>query len=332
MEKKRMIHPLWTHLPAVTALAGFLVYFFAGDTLPSEVPVHFNSSGIPNRFGTPWEVVGLMIGLSILFITISVILDELWARQEKKKAFNWLSLMDDIVIGAMAGINLGYLVHLRQGTEIFDFPWFYLGLVGGGTTLLALLLELLRPYRHSSTSILESSTRTWDEEISHRLKSKTPFVFWDYQNPLYVSLISVLMPLMMVGIAVWVWFEQPWLSGLLLVVSIPSFIMYGGLRVIITQHDLRVRLGILGIKVLQLKIADIAAVEKHEFAPLRDFGGYGIRFNREMQAYYLRGNMGVKITTTSGKKYLIGSDNTDRLASVINIVSGKNRLVYNDSH
>jgi len=162
-----------------------------------------------------------------------------------------------------------------------------------------------------------------DEDISRRLKSKAPFVYWDYQNPLYVSLISVLMPLLMVGIAVWIWFEQPWLSGLLLVATIPSFIMYGGLRVIITRHDLTIRLGILGIKVLQLKLADIDAVEKHEFAPLRDFGGYGIRFNREMQAYYLRGNRGVKITTANGKKYLIGSDNTERLAAVISLVSGR---------
>jgi hypothetical protein len=323
MEKKKLIHPIWAHLPAVTALAVFLAYYFAGSTLPAVVPLHFDSGGIPNRLGSPWEVVGLMIGLSLLFITISFILDELWGRQEKQKTFNWLSLMDDITIGAMAGINIGYLVYLRQGSEVFNFPWVYLGLVGGGTVVLAAILELIRPYRHYSPALVESPALSLDEEISRRIKSKAPFVYWDYQNPLYVSLISVLMPLLMVGIAVWIWFEQPWLSGLLLVVTIPSLIMYGGLRVIITRHDLTVRLGILGIKVLQLKMADIAAVEKHEFAPLRDFGGYGIRFNREIQAYYLRGNRGVKLTTVSGKKYLIGSDNTERLVAVISTVSGR---------
>jgi len=319
----KLVHPIWTHLPAVTALAVFLIYTFAGGTLPAKVPVHFNYGGIPNRFGSLWEVVGLMIGLSLLFITISFILDELWTRQEKQKTFNWLSLMDDITIGAMAGINIGYLIYLRQGLEVFNFPWFSLGLVGGGAALLAVILELIRPYRRFSPALMESPALSLDEDISRRLKSKAPFVYWDYQNPLYVSLISVLMPLLMVGIAVWIWFEQPWLSGLLLVATIPSFIMYGGLRVIITRHDLTIRLGILGIKVLQLKLADIDAVEKHEFAPLRDFGGYGIRFNREMQAYYLRGNRGVKITTASGKKYLIGSDNTERLAAVISLVSGR---------
>jgi hypothetical protein len=62
-------------------------------------------------------------------------------------------------------------------------------------------------------------------------------------------------------------------------------------------------------------------VETHEFSPLRDFGGYGIRANKGMSGYFLRGNRGVKLTTANGKKYLIGSDNADRLAAVISAIT-----------
>lgn len=67
---------------------------------------------------------------------------------------------------------------------------------------------------------------------------------------------------------------------------------------------------------------DIATVEVHEFSPLKDFGGYGIRFNREMKAYYLHGTRGVKITVNGGKKYLIGSDRPEQLSTVIRAVTG----------
>ena len=79
------------------------------------------------------------------------------------------------------------------------------------------------------------------------------------------------------------------------------------------------------VRVLRLPVSDIAEFAMHEFAPLKDFGGYGIRRNREMSAYYLRGNLGVKITMTGGKKYLIGSDHPERLLAVLETIARTNR-------
>ena len=69
----------------------------------------------------------------------------------------------------------------------------------------------------------------------------------------------------------------------------------------------------------------IAEAGLHEFAPLKDFGGYGIRFNREMKAYYLRGTRGVLLTTTGGKKYLVGSDHPERLLAVLQAMNANNQ-------
>ena len=95
---RRLIHPAWTHLPAIAAITIFIVYLIAALPLPAMVPLHFTFNGKPDSYGSPWSVFGLTIGLSVFFILLSAFLDELWARQEKAKTFNWLSLLDDIVV------------------------------------------------------------------------------------------------------------------------------------------------------------------------------------------------------------------------------------------
>lgn len=319
--KTKLVHPLWTHLPAIAALVVLVVYIINASPLPVRAPVHFGFNGEPNAYGSPWSVFGLIIGLSVFFILLSVFLDELWARQEKAKTFNWLSLFDDIVVGAMAGINIGYLVFLRHSDGSFIFPWNYLGLLGGSSIILAVILEMTRPYRLYSGKLVAQESQDLKTELVRRIKENSSFIYWDYQNPPYVTILTTVLPFVLLVGAVLSWFSQTWAFLVLVIVAILLTIPYGGQRTLVTRQNVTIRFGILGIKVLQLKMEDITGVETHEFAPLRDFGGYGIRPNREMTAYFLHGTRGVKITSMNGKKYLIGSDNADSLAMVISSVS-----------
>jgi hypothetical protein len=315
--KFKLVHPLWVHLPAVAALAVFIGFVISAGSLPAESPVHFNFAGEPNRYGSPWESFGLTIGLSVLFILISILLDELWARQEKTKSFNWLSLLDDIVVGALVGIDLGYLFYLQNNSESFDFPWVLLCTVTGACIILAVVLDMLRPYRPYSSSLVSGDSRTLAAEVTARLKDDAPFVYWDYQNPPYVSFIAIGLPIVMIVAGIITVFSQIWVSVILFVVGILLVFPYGGQRTIVTRKDIKVRWGIFGLRVLHLKIPEITTAEIHEFSPLKDFGGYGIRFNSEMTAYYLRGTRGVKFTMANGKKYLIGSDHPEQLYAVV---------------
>jgi hypothetical protein len=323
--KIKFIHALWTHLPAVAALIILIVYIIVSGPLPSTVPIHFNSAGEPNGYGPPWALNGLIIVLSVFFIALSIFFDELWARQEKAKTFNWLSLFDDITVGWMVGITLGYLEYIYTNATIFVFPWKYIGLVGGVSVILAILLEMIRPYRSHPEKIGEGDTPAFKTEITRRLQGSTPFVYWDYQNPFYVSLLTMILPMIfiMIGILSWSlsWFDQPWQSVMFFIMAVLFVVPYGGQRVLVTRHDITVRWGMVGFRVLQIAVKDVTMVEKHEFSPLRDFGGYGIRMNRDTTAYFLSGNWGVRLTTVKGRKYLIGSNNTDRLVEVIKAVS-----------
>lgn len=75
----------------------------------------------------------------------------------------------------------------------------------------------------------------------------------------------------------------------------------------------------------QLKTGEITAVELHYFSALHDFGGYGIRRNSGIQAYFLKGDRGVPLPAASGRKYLLGPDGPEQLAAVIDGVVNLNR-------
>ncbi len=67
----------------------------------------------------------------------------------------------------------------------------------------------------------------------------------------------------------------------------------------------------------------IASVEITSFRPIRDFGGWGIRFGKEATAYFMSGNRGVLITGSFHRKYILGSDTPERLKSVIQYAVAK---------
>ena len=197
--------------------------------------------------------------------------------------------------------------------------------MGGSTVVLAVILDTIRPYHPYSTPLVARSSEPLTNEVTRRLKANSPFVYWDYQNPLYVSLLTIGLPIIMIIAGAISGFSQRWVSVLLVVIGILLIIPHGGQRTLSTPQEISVRWGIFGLRILRLKIPEIVEAAMHEFSPLKDFGGYGIRFNREMKAYYLRGTRGVKITMKNKKKYLIGSDYPEQIQAVLAALIGANK-------
>ena len=61
----------------------------------------------------------------------------------------------------------------------------------------------------------------------------------------------------------------------------------------------------------------IVKAEAVTYSPMRDYGGWGIRYGRLGKAYNVSGNRGVNITFTNGTKLLIGSMQPEALADAI---------------
>jgi hypothetical protein len=315
--KIKFIHPLWTHLPALLLIAAAVVFTLMAFPLPDFAPTHFDINGEPDAYGSPWTSSLLLLGLSTGFLIFSAWLDELWARQEKKKTFNWISLFDELAIGDMCGIQIAYVNMLRSSGQVFSFPWLEIALACGLATGLAALLEFIRPYRHYEKVYAVTDTSIIRDKIARIVRSGQPLDYRESQNPAYAGVLAVMLPAVMFVSAAFTWPVLPWLSILLILIGLGFITTYGGFRIAVTRDIVAVKMGILGINLLKLKTAEITAVELHSFSPLHDFGGYGIRFNSEMQAYFLKGDRGVLLSAAGGKRYLLGSDDPEQLAAVI---------------
>jgi uncharacterized membrane protein len=312
-------------MPAMLVLVIAIVLTARAMPLPDQAPVHFDLNGQPDGYGSPLMNSILLMGLSVGFLLLSTWLDEMWARQERKKTFNWLSLFDELAIGDLCGIQIAYINMLASAGKEFPFPWMILTITCGGATLLAAVLELDRPYRHYEKSPGREieDVNAFKAEIEGQIKRGQPVSYRESQNPAYAGPLAIIVAVIMFVSAYLVWPAIPWLAVVLGIIGISFLLTYGGFSALVTRDRVSVKMGIMGIPLLRLKTAEIVSLEVLTFSPLHDFGGYGIRFNAGTQAYYLKGDRAVKITMAGSKKYLIGSDRPERLATVIGLVTGQ---------
>jgi hypothetical protein len=62
----------------------------------------------------------------------------------------------------------------------------------------------------------------------------------------------------------------------------------------------------------------IRSCRAREYRPVKEYGGWGIRFSRRGRAYNVSGNQGVQLEIEGEKPLLVGSQQADRLAQAIN--------------
>jgi hypothetical protein len=66
--------------------------------------------------------------------------------------------------------------------------------------------------------------------------------------------------------------------------------------------------------------SDIEQYESRTYSPLRDFGGWGIRWAPGKIAYNVRGNQGVWLARTNGRSILVGSQHVEEFITMIDEV------------
>jgi hypothetical protein len=62
---------------------------------------------------------------------------------------------------------------------------------------------------------------------------------------------------------------------------------------------------------------EIRWVEAFTFRPIKDYGGYGVRWNERGIVYTVCGNRGARMELMSGERVLVGSQRADELARLI---------------
>jgi len=63
---------------------------------------------------------------------------------------------------------------------------------------------------------------------------------------------------------------------------------------------------------------NIISCKIRTYKPIREYGGWGIRFSRKGRSYNVSGDRGVQLELTEGMLLLIGSQKAEQLADAIN--------------
>jgi hypothetical protein len=319
MDKIVNTHSLMAHLPAALLVALILAAFGWAWPFPDPAPVHFGSHGLPDRWGAPWEVPLIILLVTAITIGLSVTVDNAWSQQELCKRFNWLSLLDELVLSVLAATAIQYALALDHRLYEFHYSWVLTIALAAASCSMAAIAEYRRSFsrRRIPPRILED-TQQIEREVSSRQVSGHTWAYWDTQNPRYVKWYLPIFGVGMMILGLTSWGENRWAASLaffggLLVLAVIA----GGFRTRVTPTTVSLRAGLFGIPLLTVRHTEIDEVKVHTFSPLADFGGYGIRRNRRMLAFFLQGEQGVRLITRQGKQYLLGSDRPQRLAAVI---------------
>jgi hypothetical protein len=317
-------HPSWTHVPAVGMFCGTIALSVMLLAAGREGPVAYVNS--VNQYPSLKEFLSYFAPIGILVIGVSVLIDELWARQEVRRSFNWMSLLDEAAIGFMLMLSYG-----REYEFYNNEVGVFTHRVGINTTLVffiavmiaaALALELLRPPAEREAYVASDDAGAFESELQRRASSGQRISYFEGQNPGHLTVLVVVACAALVFAAVISWrAEMPWVSLLSVVAAGTSTLLYGGVRVSVTSTLLDVRLGMLGIRLLTLPTAEIGGVAVNGAA--EQGKAEAAEAKREIGAFSLSGNRGVRIVTVVGRQYLIGSDRPERLAAVLRAVTAE---------
>lgn len=110
---------------------------------------------------------------------------------------------------------------------------------------------------------------------------------------------------------------QIWLAALVISVAmVPSVLGFLlRLETRVEKDMLSVRLTPFGPR--RIALGDVVRAEVRTYHPLREYGGWGIRWGRDGMAYNARGNRGVQLELKDGRRVLIGSQEPERLLAAV---------------
>ncbi len=108
--------------------------------------------------------------------------------------------------------------------------------------------------------------------------------------------------------------DQHWV--LLLVVAIPVLFWFfvGRLHVVVTESSVRLRWGETGLLAKEIPFDTIEDVEAVTYHPIREFGGWGIRWGGQgKRAWTTGGDRAVRFRLRDGTLFYVSSPSTRRL-------------------
>ncbi len=109
------------------------------------------------------------------------------------------------------------------------------------------------------------------------------------------------------------------LTGSLLIVFVLGlcYLIYV-LRLVTEVDDEGVSIHFYPLSRKFIRYSEISSCTARVYRPIREYGGWGIKYGPSGKAYNVSGDRGVQLVLNTGKHLLIGSQSSDQLAETIN--------------
>jgi len=121
------------------------------------------------------------------------------------------------------------------------------------------------------------------------------------------------------------WGDRPMSDSALVISAAFSFLISAGLSLLFYKLKLITEVGPDGVHIRffpltrrKITFDSITSCRARTYRPIREYGGWGIRFSRKGNAYNVSGNRGVQLEFKQGRPLLIGTQRPEELADVIN--------------
>ena len=123
--------------------------------------------------------------------------------------------------------------------------------------------------------------------------------------------------------------DRPMLDMLLLIywlifgMGLPALFFFGQLVTEVRADGIYLRFSPFHRTFRSIAFTEVKRCEVRTYRPIREYGGWGIRYGRQGQAYNVSGDRGVQIELLHGKRLLIGSQRAEELWRAIQAKYGK---------
>jgi len=107
-------------------------------------------------------------------------------------------------------------------------------------------------------------------------------------------------------------------AGLLVVVAVAGLLYSLRLKTEVRADGIYLKLWPLHRSFRRISWPEIERYEARRYQPLREFGGWGIRWPPGKVAYNVSGNRGVWLERTDGRSVLVGSQRPEELVDAMN--------------
>lgn len=104
--------------------------------------------------------------------------------------------------------------------------------------------------------------------------------------------------------------------------GLPVLFLFCRLVTEVRTDALYVRFVPFHLRPVRIEYTTITSCLAVNYSPLRDYGGWGVRYSRSGKAYNVSGNLGVRLEFTTGAPLLIGSAHPVELAAAIQQAMG----------